>query len=112
MPHCAVVTYAKIKMEDYCCTRKYRLPRETAPHDGLRKAEKREMCQYGYLVNDSVGFMAVPFSAFGSTVSRKVAKLIKGMAKRQRISAGRGVGQLGEDNQFKPDGNMPPVLIC
>ena len=22
------------------------------------------------------------------------------------------MGQLGEDNEFKPDGNMPPVLIC
>ena len=37
------------------------------------------------LVNESVGFMAVPFSAFGSTVP-SVAKLLKGMmmAKRQK----------------------------
>ena len=26
--------------------------------------------------------------------------------------AGRGVGQLGEDHQFEPDGNMPPLLMC
>ena len=51
--------------------------------DGLRKAEQRKMRQYGYLVIGSVGFMAVPFSAFGSTVPR-VAKLLKGMAKRQK----------------------------
>ena len=50
---------------------------------GLREAEKRKMRQYGHLVNESVGFMAVPFSAFGSTVPR-VAKLLKGMAKRQK----------------------------
>ena len=35
------------------------------------------------MINESVGFMAVPFSAFGSTVPR-VAKLLKGMAKRQK----------------------------
>ena len=51
--------------------------------NGLREAEKRKMRQYGHLVNESVGFMAVPFSAFGSTVPR-VAKLLKGMAKRQK----------------------------
>ena len=51
--------------------------------NGLRDAEKRKMRQYGHLVNESVGFMAVPFSAFGSTVPR-VAKLLKGMAKRQK----------------------------
>ena len=51
--------------------------------DGLRKAEQRKMRQYGHLVNESVGFMAAPFSAFGSTVPR-VAKLLKGMAKRQK----------------------------
>ena len=50
--------------------------------NGLREAEKRKMRQYGHLVNEPVGFMAVPFSAFGSTVPR-VAKLSKGMAKRQ-----------------------------
>ena len=52
--------------------------------DGLRKAEQRKMRQYGHLVNELVGFMAVPFSAFGSTVPR-VAKLLKGMAKRPPI---------------------------
>ena len=52
--------------------------------DGLRKkAEQRKIRQYGHLVNESVGFMAVPFSAFGSTVPR-VAKLLKGIAKRQK----------------------------
>ena len=51
--------------------------------NGLREAEKRKMRQYGHLVNESVSFMAVPFSAFGSTVPR-VAKLLKGMAKRQK----------------------------
>ena len=51
--------------------------------NGLREAEKRKMRQYGHLVNESVGFMAVPFSAFGSTVPR-VAKLLKDMAKRQK----------------------------
>ena len=51
--------------------------------DGLRKAEQREMCQYGHLVNDLIGLMAIPFSAFGSTVPR-VAKLLKGMTKRQK----------------------------
>ena len=51
--------------------------------NGLREAEKRKMRRYGHLVNESVGFMAVPFSAFGSTVPR-VAKLLKGMAKRQK----------------------------
>ena len=48
--------------------------------NGLREAEKRKMRQYGHLVNESVGFMAVPF---GSTVPR-VAKLLKDMAKRQK----------------------------
>ena len=49
--------------------------------DGLRMTEQRKMRQYGHLVNESVGFMAVPF---GSTVPR-VAKLLKGMmAKRQK----------------------------
>ena len=41
------------------------------------------MRQYGHLINDSVGFMPVPFSVFGSTVPR-VAKLLNGIAKRQK----------------------------
>ena len=41
------------------------------------------MRHYGHLINDSVGFMPVPFSVFGSTVLR-VAKLLKGIAKRQK----------------------------
>ena len=52
--------------------------------EGLREAEKRKMRQYGHLVNESVGFMAVPFSAFGSTMPRVAKKLLKGMAKRQK----------------------------
>jgi len=75
--------------------------------NGLRDAEKRKMRQYGHLINESVGFMAVPFSAFGSTVPR-VAKLLKGMAKRQKQDK---VWDIGEDKKFKPDGNVPPVLI-
>ena len=51
--------------------------------NGLRETEQRKMRQYGHLVNESVGFMAVPFSAFGSTAPR-VAKLLKGVAKRQK----------------------------
>ena len=51
--------------------------------DCLRQAEKRKMCNYGHLINDSVGFMPVPFSVLGSTVPR-VAKLLKGIAKRQK----------------------------
>ena len=51
--------------------------------DCLRQAEKRKMRHYGHLINDSVGFMPVPFSVFGSTVPR-VAKLLKGIAKRQK----------------------------
>ena len=38
--------------------------------DGLRKAEQRKMRQHGHLVNDLVGFMAISFSPFGSTVRR------------------------------------------
>ena len=51
--------------------------------DCLRQAEKRKMRHYGHLINDSVSFMPVPFSVFGSTVPR-VAKLLKGIAKRQK----------------------------
>ena len=51
--------------------------------DCLRQAEKRKMRHYGHLISDSVDFMPVPFSAFGSTVPR-VAKLLKGNAKRQK----------------------------
>ena len=79
--------------------------------NGLREAEeKRKMRQYGHLVNESVGFMAVPFSAFGSTVPSKSSKALERHGKT--AEAGRGVGQLGEDHQFKSDGNMPPVFIC
>ena len=49
----------------------------------LRQAERRKMRHYGHLINDSVSFMPVPFSVFGSTVPR-VAKLLKGIAKRQK----------------------------
>ena len=41
------------------------------------------MRHYGHLINDSVSFMPVPFSVFGSTVPR-VAKQLKGIAKRQK----------------------------
>jgi hypothetical protein len=51
--------------------------------DCLGQAEKRKIGHYGHLINDSVGFMPVPFSAFGSTVPR-VSKLFKGIAKRQK----------------------------
>mgnify|MGYP000971226200 FL=1 len=51
--------------------------------DCLRQAERRKMRHYGHLINDSVSFMPVPFSVFGSTVPR-VAKLLKGIAKRQK----------------------------
>ena len=51
--------------------------------DCLRQAEKRKMRHYGHLINDSVSFMPVPFSVFGSTVPR-VAELLKGIAKRQK----------------------------
>jgi hypothetical protein len=36
--------------------------------DYLGQAEKRKMRNYGHLVNDSISFMLVPFSVFGSTV--------------------------------------------
>jgi hypothetical protein len=47
--------------------------------DCLRQAEKRTMRHYRHLIIDSVGFVPVPFSVFGSTVPR-VAKLLKGIA--------------------------------
>ena len=50
----------------------------------LRRAEKEKMRKYGCLITDSVGFMPVSFSTFGSTTPR-VAKLLKGIAKRQKI---------------------------
>ena len=46
-------------------------------------AEEREAAAQ-LSVKESVGFMAVPFSAFGSTVPRVAKKLLKGMAKRQK----------------------------
>ena len=49
--------------------------------DCLRQAERRKMRHYGHLINDSVGFMPVPFSVFGSTVPR-VTKFLKGIATR------------------------------
>ena len=52
--------------------------------DGLINAEQRNTCQYGHLINDSVGFMAVSFSALGSIVPR-VAKLLKRIAQRQKM---------------------------
>ena len=53
--------------------------------DRLRKAEQRKMRQYGHLINESVGFMVVPISAFGSIVPR-AANLLQGSAKRQKPS--------------------------
>jgi hypothetical protein len=71
--------------------------------DCLRQAEKRKMRHYGqgqtskvHLINDSVGFMAVPFSIFGSKVLSRVAKLLR----RKAAKAGKGVvEQPGEDDQ-------------
>jgi hypothetical protein len=50
----------------------------------LRQAEMRKMRKYGHLINDSVGFLPVPFSVFGSTV-RRVVKLLKWIAKRDNL---------------------------
>ena len=37
---------------------------------------------------------------------------VEGKLAWKTAEAGRGAGQLGEDNELKPHGNMPPVLIC
>ena len=63
--------------------------------DWLRMAEQWKMRQYGHLVNESVGLMAVPLSAFGSTGTvPRVAKLLNGTAKGQKQDE-------VWDNQFK-----------
>ena len=50
--------------------------------DGLRKAEQRKRRQYGHLVNESVGFMAV--LAILSIREHSAAKFLKSMAKRHK----------------------------
>ena len=52
-----------------------------ALHHPERKAAEKLLLtdgrQYGHLVNESVGFMAVPFSAFGSTVQKQGSKALE-----------------------------------
>ena len=83
--------------------------RETAPHGWAEKGRTEENAPV-WAPGQWVGWL------HGGTIlsiRKHIPKGSKALERHDKTTeAGRGAGQLGEDNQLKPDGNMPPVLIC
>ena len=62
------------------------------------------------MVNESVGFMAVPFSVFGCTVPSKGCKALKRHGKTAE-KQDEVWDSLGRTSNLNPMA-VPPVLIC